>query len=272
MNQIRVLSLSLLFVATTGCSRARTLEKQGGYVIAYQSEVPSEGREPAVVSALSRRLRRMGFRYANVKSESDGTFLIELPGANASDVERAQELISGTGYLEFRVLARRGTDDETIARALADEGVSDTEWRWVKMDRNKVQASADNVIRETGAGETQVLVLLEPYNVTGADVSLVYATYDEHRQPCLSATLTKDGAARMKKLTSRNLKRQLGVVFQRTLFTAPVLQSPIGESLQLTGNFTQDEIDFMVAVLKSGSLPIPLSTEPVDIKRVDPLR
>lgn len=272
-NQIKVVAtLGLVFSAVSGCSPP-TLQQNGGYVVTYHAETSSADDDSWVVKALKRRLKHNGFPYAAVKAESGGNFVIELPATDKEGVERLRQVIDTMGHLEFRILARPGIDDKTIATALNENSPAATpKYRWVKLETERIQPDQDMVVRGAADSEQEVLVLIDSHNVSGADLSLVHATYDENLRPCLGAGLTKDGARRMKAFTSRNIKRRLGVVFNDTLLTAPILQSAIGDSLQLTGDFTQAEVDLMVVVLQSGSLPTRLDREPVEVRKVEPVR
>jgi SecD/SecF fusion protein len=113
-------------------------------------------------------------------------------------------------------------------------------------------------------------VLIGPQNVTGADFAAVSTGRDASLRACVLATLNSAGAARMRALSSQNIDRKLGIVFDGTLLTAPVIRSAIESELQLTGNFTDEDVDVMVAVLRSGTLPVPLKNEPKLVKKVDP--
>jgi preprotein translocase subunit SecD len=54
------------------------------------------------------------------------------------------------------------------------------------------------------------------------------------------------------------------------LLTAPLIQSTIDERFEITGDFTQEAVEDMVAILRSGTLPARLQREPTSVKKVDP--
>ncbi len=54
------------------------------------------------------------------------------------------------------------------------------------------------------------------------------------------------------------------------VYTAPNLNSKIGDRGQITGNFSEKEIDYLVRVLASGSLGARLSPEPVSVSVLGP--
>jgi SecD/SecF fusion protein len=57
----------------------------------------------------------------------------------------------------------------------------------------------------------------------------------------------------------------MGIILDDVLLSAPAIMSPISGAGQITGNFTRDQVDFIVHVLKAGELPFPLNEEPVRV-------
>ena len=65
-----------------------------------------------------------------------------------------------------------------------------------------------------------------------------------------------------------NFHRRMAIIMDDKVLSAPNLNSPISNSGQITGNFTQEEVEFLVTILRSGRLPATLSEEPVSENRV----
>lgn len=60
----------------------------------------------------------------------------------------------------------------------------------------------------------------------------------------------------------RSIGRQLGVVLDGTLYSAPVIRQPIlGGVASISGNFTQKEADQLSLVLRAGAFPAPVEIE-----------
>lgn len=63
--------------------------------------------------------------------------------------------------------------------------------------------------------------------------------------------------------------RQLAIVLDDTLYSAPVLREPIlGGSAEISGNFTRDDAALLANVLKAGSLPAPMKI--LEKRMIDP--
>ena len=66
---------------------------------------------------------------------------------------------------------------------------------------------------------------------------------------------TKD-AARFGKLTTDNLQKPLGIFLDHHYLSAPIVQSPIYDSGQITGQFTQEATVTLANELNAGALPV----------------
>jgi SecD/SecF fusion protein len=69
-------------------------------------------------------------------------------------------------------------------------------------------------------------------------------------------------------LTTRNkpsggIRRHLAIIFDGQVVSAPSLNEPIRTNGEISGNFTQQEIDDYVRILRAGALPATLKKDPV---------
>lgn len=81
-----------------------------------------------------------------------------------------------------------------------------------------------------------------------------------------------EGGERFHELTSKNVPsgsgdvkfyRHLAILFDNQVVSAPRLQQAIRTNGQITGNFSQQEVEDMVRILRAGALPATLKREPV---------
>ncbi len=110
-------------------------------------------------------------------------------------------------------------------------------------------------------------------DVSGDDLSNATFVYDKQGTPAVDFNLTAQGASKMMKLTSANqptggFHRRMAIILDGNVLSAPQLNSPISSSGQITGNFTREEADFLVTILRAGRLPATLSAQPVGENRV----
>jgi len=74
--------------------------------------------------------------------------------------------------------------------------------------------------------------------------------------------LNRKGARRFSTVTGANVGRNLAIVLDSTVYSAPVIKTkiPFGQA-QITGSFTMEEARNLAIVLRAGALPAPLTLE-----------
>ena len=82
---------------------------------------------------------------------------------------------------------------------------------------------------------------------------------DQYSRPSVSMQMNTKGAKIWRKLTRENIDKQVAIVLDNRVYSAPVVQGeiPNGNS-QITGNFSLEEAKDLANILKSGALPVPV--------------
>lgn len=123
-----------------------------------------------------------------------------------------------------------------------------------------------------GRGIEAIEVLLfddDGIKLGGRDIGTAETTADSNGQPCVGFTMRDaEATRRLKLLTTSNLPegnfaRQLAILLDNRVLVAPSIRGAIGQSGQITGRFTVAEVERLVAILKSGPLPLRLKPDPV---------
>jgi len=136
------------------------------------------------------------------------------------------------------------------------------------------QALADWA-KTAGIKELEVLMIYDKVlDVTGADLAFAASTFDQDGSPAVAFTLTDIGSGKFFALTTNNAPRgnvtsRLGIVLDDSLLSAPNIQSPIRKDGRITGNFTREEVDSLVQILKAGQLPAALTKQPIAENQID---
>ncbi len=237
-----------------------------------------------LVAAVSRRVNPGGQKEVTVRQYGLDQIEVIIPDVEQSEVDLIKRIVSSAGVLEFRILANREDPRHQAAVLLAGKTAGATVRqkeeilaRWVQLDPAKMDPADDRrlVTRPTPDGGFEVLVMADPFNVTGGDLGRVSPSMDENLSPCVNFTLNSSGAARFGLLTGRNLpdpanglQSRLGILLDDVLQSAPSIRSTITSSGQITGSFKQPEVDFLVEVLNAGSLPAALRSEPISEQRI----
>jgi SecD/SecF fusion protein len=247
-------------------------------VTAEQTAIPMD----KLVAAVSRRVNPGGQKEVTVRQFGLDQIEVILPEVEQSEVEQIKTIISKAGVLEFRILAnpadprhRAAITQARRSRSTTVRLNSEVAARWVLLDTSRMEPD-ERMVTRAGDDVVEVLVIIDSLNVAGNDLSRVSASHDDATlSPCVSFNLNARGAGKFGVLTKQNLpdpanglESRLGIVLDDNLESAPVIQSQITSNGQITGRFTQEEVDTLVEILNAGSLPAALKAEPISEQRV----
>jgi preprotein translocase subunit SecD len=233
-----------------GLSFDRDSTGGGTHVFRMKPNIAVQRRNEAVTQAIQtieRRVNELGVSEPVVApyGTSNDRIVVQLPGV--SDVNHAKGIIKNTAILEIKLVEGGPASDETTL--LASHG-------------GKAPEGMEVVPGVSGQrGDTQryfYLVKRIPV-ITGRDLRNARPTLDEYNQPAVSFTLNNEGATKFARETGANIGRQLGIILDNTVQSAPVIESRIEREGRITGSFSQQEASDLSLILRSGALPASLT-------------
>ncbi len=130
-------------------------------------------------------------------------------------------------------------------------------------------------IDQEGLPGIETLMIIDPLlDVKGEDLAFASSTFDQNGAPAVAFNLTDAGSGKFFALTTNNApvgsrQRQLGIVLDDRLLSAPNILQPIRKEGRITGNFTREEVDSLVQILKAGQLPAALTKQPIAKNQID---
>lgn len=130
-------------------------------------------------------------------------------------------------------------------------------------------------IDQQGMSGIETLMIVDPLlDITGEDLAFAASTFDQNGAPAVAFTLTDAGSGRFFALTTNNApvgsrQRQLGIVLDDNLLSAPNILQPIRKEGRITGRFTRAEVEQLVQILKAGQLPAALTKQPIAENQID---
>jgi preprotein translocase subunit SecD len=229
----------------------RSTGSGGSYTFSLRPNIVVQLREDTVNQALQtieRRVNELGVAEPIVARHSAADqILVQLPGV--TDVGRAKEIIRSTAQLELKQVEQGPFSDENAARAALGGNVPP-----------EMQLLPGTI--EAGPGQpasTGYYVVRRVPAVTGRDLRNARPTLDENNRPAVSFSLNQEGARKFGNFTQANIGRQLGIVLDNRVQSAPVIQSRIDDEGRITGNFTNQEAQDLSLKLRSGALPANLT-------------
>jgi preprotein translocase subunit SecD len=215
----------------------------GSYPFTMKPNIQVNLRAESVVQArqtIERRVNELGVAEPQIAQQgADGDqIMVQLPGV--SDVDRAKGIIQSTGRLELKIVEQgpSPTRESLLVNGQVPSGM-------------EILPGSSGTPGDSG---TMYYVVRAAAAVTGRDLRNARPTLDENNQPAVSFTLSTDGGRRFGNITGSNIGRQLAIVLDGRVQSAPTLQGRITTDGRITGSFTQQEAQDLALILRSGSL------------------
>jgi preprotein translocase subunit SecD len=214
-------------------------------------DIPDSDREQieklAVDQALEtirNRIDQFGVSEPDIRRQGLNRILIQLPGIK--DTQRAKDLIGKTALLEFKLV----DDTQSIDSALQGNVPPGREILY-QIDEDP----------ETQRTTKRPYLLKKRTLLTGAHLTEARVEIsNQFNEPYVSITFDKKGARIFERITGDNVNKQLAIVLDNTVYSAPVIQDKIaGGQARITGRFTTDEARDLAIVLRAGALPAPVN-------------
>ena len=152
--------------------------------------------------------------------------LVELPGLNSGDQQAAINSLTHSGKLEFW---STGPNAVQINSAFSPT-------QYAQYNNNSATTA--------------------PFTGTDLDPSQVYVGSDEAGRPQINFAMKSSSSAKFCTFTQQNVNQYLAVTLDRNVIESAVIQSSICGAGQITGQFTQNEAQNIVTLLKYGALPV----------------
>ncbi len=196
------------------------------------------------MSTIRNRIDQLGVTEPTIAEYGQGDFelVVQLPGVD--DPTRVKDIMQSTALLELK-LVQEGPFSSRDSALASHGGILPPDTQLLPGKRE----SGDN----TGGEAWYVLNKIAA--VTGRDLSGASPSKDINGRPSVNFTLTRDGAARFSRVTGANINKQLAIVLDNRVVSAPTIQGQISDRGEITGSFTTQQAADLALVLRSGALP-----------------
>ena len=175
-----------------------------------------------------RRIDEIGTNEPNILKRGNDRILVELPGLD--DPMRIKSLLGKTANLTFRFVTNN-INDSFGAEKLKFENNNEE-----AMVSKRIIMSGDNLLDAQPRMDSQT------------------------NETIVSFTLDRVGAKRFGKATATGIGKQLAIVLDGKIISAPVIRDTIASgSGQISGGFTFQSATDLALLLRSGALPAPLN-------------
>ena len=175
-----------------------------------------------------RRIDEIGTNEPNILKRGNDRVLVELPGLD--DPMRIKSLLGKTANLTFRFVSNDNQDSFGTEKLKYENGLDE------EFVSKRIILSGDNLLDAQPRMNNQT------------------------NETVVSFTLDRVGAKRFGKATSTNIGRQLAIILDGKIISAPVIRDTIASgSGQISGGFTFQSATDLSLLLRSGALPAPLN-------------
>ena len=220
--------------------------------------------------------------------------------AGFDDPEDLIRMLRGAGVLDFRIAVQvgkaEGVDVADMRAQLIEVGPDNTDspvagWfpinnldQWVDTPAQLAALLSDpqtflaGRTLEAAGYDGDIYVLLyadDPRAMTHRNnnkwsVTSAYQSSDQFGRPAIAFRLDGSGASQMGRMTGAHVNEPMAIVLDGQVYTAPNLNSQINGQGQITGSFSQSEIQYLLQVLAAGSLEARLSHDPIAVNIIGP--
>jgi len=205
-----------------------------------EADLIKENAVSQALEVLRNRIDSLGISEPSLQQQGVNNIVIQLPGLK--DRDRAIELIGPQAVLQFQLVNNNATPDSynRLTEVVKYEEI------WDKVT-NKLISKRPYVL------EKKILM-------TGEFIRDARVRIDsQDNRPYVSLSFDSIGSDKFAKITRRNVGRNMAIVLDDKVQSAPVIREAItGGEASISGQFTVEEADTLKIVLRSGSLPAPI--------------
>jgi preprotein translocase subunit SecD len=202
------------------------------------------------LETIERRINALGLTEPTIQlhGRKDNEILVQLPGEG--DPTRAKQVIQAGGQLELRLVEDQTPYASETAALAAHGGVLPAGTEIVR-GKSEVRGANPNE-----SGENWYVLSRTPV-VTGRDLRSANETRSTQMpsQYQVNFVLSGEAARRFGPFTEQNKGRQMAIVLEHKVYSAPVINSRIDDSGMIEGNFSQESAHDLALVLRAGALP-----------------
>jgi preprotein translocase subunit SecD len=232
---------------TAGDPSGYTLTLRGAAIAQIQENTMTQSLE-----TIERRINALGLTEPTIQlrgGQNSNEILVQLPGEG--DPVRAKEVIKAGGQLELKLV-----EDPVVYTSETDA---------LSKHSGVLPAGTELVpgraaTRSTPGGPSDSegwYILTRSAVVTGRDLRSATENRNTNNpgQWVVDFTLSGEAARRFGPFTQQNLGRQMAIVLEHRVYSAPTINGRIDDSGMIEGNFSQDSAHDLAIVLRAGALP-----------------
>ncbi|MDR1244781.1 MAG: protein translocase subunit SecD [Endomicrobium sp.] len=209
------------------------------------------------IEIIRNRIDQFGVAEPLITRQGDKWIVIQLPGIK--DPQSAKDLIGKTALLEFRIV-NNSQEANKVLDLIRDKGITPDQYRENPSAYPNIQAAMPQDASVFEGKEDSRYYILDKAVLTGASLTNAKVEFEgQFGQPVVGIELNREGARIFEDVTGRNIQRNLAIVLDGIVQSAPVINQRIPEGKAvIQGSFSAENAKLLATVLRAGALPAPV--------------
>lgn len=238
-----------------------------------------KGTIDRAIETIRNRIDEFGVSEPSITAQGESHVLVQLPGIQ--DAANAKELINKTARLDFIIVDEEFPQEKLVALVAEAEKAGGLKFAELKYSayvdklnealKGKIPAGTIVLFEKPENAESMEVdrlpyLLVSSEAVSGDRLTDAFVAPGEQGKPVVSFRMDAQGGKLMGDMTQKHKGKRMAIVLDKVVKSAPVIQSRISDSGQITlgrGNYDQvlKDAKVLAITLKSGALPAALEQQ-----------
>ena len=206
------------------------------------------------IETLRSRMEAQKIFEAEISPAGGHYVSLKVPVVSNDEKLKLLELIKMSAKLRFCLVHKNNVS--LVSQYLADPKsfVIPSYYKLMKMEE----------FRKGKKAKVSMYFIKKRWSMSGKDITDAFPSLDQFGQREIVLQFNTQGGKEFAELTRKNIKRQLAIVLDNKLYSAPVIQGAIpGGRATISGRFSQEECKAISDALVSGSLPFEIKVQAI---------
>lgn len=229
------------------------LDLQGGISVQLAPNNPKHLSQSDLQDSVSTALGQIAQRVSGGLGVTEATIrlqnvngqpglLVELPGLNSGDQQAAINSLTNSGLLEFWGTGPNPIPVGSICDPTPNSQLQNNACPAAQYDQYNLNSAS----QFTGA----------LFSGADLDASKVFAGQDQTGRPDINFAMQGNVSANFFNFTTKNLNQYMIITLDKKVISSAQIQGAINGQGQITGTFSQQDVQNIVTLLKYGALPV----------------
>lgn len=195
------------------------IAQQADYLKSLKSEIISEA-----IKNIQKRIDALGNKEITLQTLGENRILLQAPGFN--NPAQLKYLVGKTAKLTFHIV---------------DDAKKHSDILYLKDSKGREYR------------------IIKKSELDGRNINKAHANFGKNGNPVVNFGLDKSGTAAFAQITADNVGKRLAVIIDEAVITAPLIRESINQgSVEISGDFTLEDVKNLSASLRAGALPVKL--------------